>query len=173
MAERRVLFEHIEEPGIETRSVYERVGGYQGLKKAVTLDRQAVIDEVKVSGLRGRGGAGFPTWIKWNGIPKDTLKPHYVICNADEGEPGTFKDRELMLRLPHMLVEGMIIAGFATRATRGYVYIRGEFVESAQSVRKAIDEAYAAGYLGKNILGIADFNFDLYVHMGGGSYECG
>jgi NADH-quinone oxidoreductase subunit F len=172
MAELKVLFEHIDRPGIETLAVYEQVGGYAGLKKAVTMDRQAVIDEVKTSGLRGRGGAGFPTWIKWNGIPKDTTKTHYVLCNADEGEPGTYKDRELMLKLPHMMVEGMIIAAYATLATKGYVYIRGEFVESAQAVRNAIDEAYARGYLGKNILG-AGFDFDLYVHMGAGSYECG
>ena len=172
MAELKLLYKHIDVPGIETIAQYEANGGYSGLKKAVTLDRQAVIDEVKTSGLRGRGGAGFPTWIKWNGIPKDTSKTHYVICNADEGEPGTFKDRELMLRLPHMLVEGMAIAGYSTLATKGYVYIRGEFVESAMAVRKAIDEAYAKGYLGKNILG-KGFDFDLYVHMGAGSYECG
>jgi NADH-quinone oxidoreductase subunit F len=172
MAELKVLFEHIDKPGIETMAVYEQVGGYAGLKKAVTMDRQAVIDEVKTSGLRGRGGAGFPTWIKWNGIPKDTAKTHYVLCNADEGEPGTYKDRELMLKLPHMMVEGMIIAAYATMATKGFVYIRGEFVESAQAVRNAIDEAYTKGYLGKNILG-AGFDFDLYVHMGAGSYECG
>jgi NADH-quinone oxidoreductase subunit F len=172
MAELKVLFKNIGEPGIENLDVYERTGGYAGLKKAVGMDRQAVIDEVKSSGLRGRGGAGFPTWIKWNGIPKDTAKPHYVLCNADEGEPGTFKDRELMLALPHLMIEGMIIAGYATQAQSGYVYIRGEFVESAQAVRKAIDQAYTAGYLGKNILG-KGFDFDLYVHMGAGSYECG
>lgn len=173
MAELKVLFEHIEKAGIETLKVYEQNGGYAGLKKAVTMERQAVIDEVKTSGLRGRGGAGFPTWIKWNGIPKDTAKPHYVLCNADEGEPGTFKDRELMIALPHMVVEGMIIAGYATLAQTGYVYIRGEFVEPAQRMRAAIDEAYAAGYLGKNILGVEGFNFDLHIHMGAGSYECG
>jgi NADH-quinone oxidoreductase subunit F len=172
MAELKLLLKHRDEDGIEGMATYERVGGYVGLKKAVAMDRQAVIDEVKASGLRGRGGAGFPTWIKWNGIPKDTSKPHYVVCNADEGEPGTYKDRELMLKLPHMMVEGMIIAGYATQSQRGYVYIRGEFVESAVAVRNAIDEAYAKGYLGKNILG-AGFDFDLYVHMGAGSYECG
>jgi NADH-quinone oxidoreductase subunit F len=173
MAELKVLFEHIDKAGIETLKVYEQNGGYAGLKKAVTMERQAVIDEVKTSGLRGRGGAGFPTWIKWNGIPKDTAKPHYVLCNADEGEPGTFKDRELMIALPHMIVEGMAIAGFATLSQTGYIYIRGEFVECAQRMRAAIDEAYAAGYLGKNILGVQGFNFDLHIHMGAGSYECG
>jgi NADH-quinone oxidoreductase subunit F len=111
--------------------------------------------------------------MKWNGIPKDTSKPHYLICNADEGEPGTFKDRELLLKLPHQLVEGMIIAAYAIQAQKGYVYIRGEFVESAQKVRKAIDQAYDKGYLGKNICGKEGFDFDLYIHMGAGSYECG
>lgn len=173
MAELLVLLKNRDEAGIENIDTYEKFGGYAGLKKAVTMDRQAVIDEVKTSGLRGRGGAGFPTWIKWNGIPKDTAKPHYVICNADEGEPGTFKDRELMERLPHMVIEGMIIAGFATQAQAGYIYIRGEFIEQAQIVRKAIDQAYAKGYLGKEILGVKGFDFNLYIHMGAGSYECG
>lgn len=173
MAEKRVLFEHRYVDNIHDLSVWEPLGGYSSLKKAVGMDRQAVIDEVKTSGLRGRGGAGFPTWIKWNGIPKDDEKPHYVICNADEGEPGTFKDREIMEAHPHILVEGMAIAGWATRATKGFVYIRGEFVEPAQRVRKAIDQAYAAGYLGKNICGVKGFDFDLHIHLGAGSYECG
>jgi len=173
MAIMNLLFANRNVPNIEDLSVYEANGGYSGLRRAITLERQAVIDEVKVSGLRGRGGAGFPTWIKWNGLPKNYDKPHYVICNADEGEPGTYKDRELMLKLAHTLVEGMIIAGFATYSKAGYIYIRGEYVEPAWQVRKAIDQAYAAGYLGKNILGIPGFNFDLYIHMGAGSYECG
>jgi len=172
MAERKVLLAHRDEPGIENIETYEKFGGYEGLKKAVTMERQAVIDEVKTSGLRGRGGAGFPTWIKWNGIPKDTARPHYVLCNADEGEPGTFKDRELMLKLPHMVVEGIIIGGYATQSKAGYIYIRGEFVEPARQIRKAIDQAYQKGYLGKNILN-KGFDFDLYIHMGAGSYECG
>lgn len=172
MAEKLVLLQHRDEPGIENIETYEKFGGYEGLKKAVMMERQAVIDEVKTSGLRGRGGAGFPTWIKWNGIPKDTARPHYVLCNADEGEPGTFKDRELMLKLPHMVVEGIIIGGYATQSKTGYIYIRGEFVEPARQIRKAIDQAYQKGYLGKNILG-RGFDFDLYIHMGAGSYECG
>src|SRR5437867_2092247 len=150
MAELKVLFKNIDEPGIENIDTYEKFGGYAGLKKSVKMDRQTVIDEVKTSGLRGRGGAGFPTWIKWNGIPKDTAKPHYVLCNADEGEPGTYKDRELMDRLPHMMIEGMLIAGFATQSQVGYVYIRGEFIAQAQKVRAAIDQAHAKGYLGKD-----------------------
>lgn len=173
MAELKLLLKHRDEAGSETMAVYEKNCGYAGLRKAVKMDRQAIIDEVKASGLRGRGGAGFPTWIKWNGIPKDTSKTHYIVCNADEGEPGTFKDRELMIDLPHMMIEGMIIAAFATQSAKGYVYIRGEFVASAKSVRNAIDEAYAKGFLGKDILGVKGFHFDLYVHMGAGSYECG
>ncbi len=168
-----LLYENRDVQNIENLDVYEAHGGYQGLRRAVTLERQAVIDEIKTSGLRGRGGAGFPTWIKWNGLPKNFDKPHYIICNADEGEPGTYKDRELLLKLPHLLVEGMIVAGYACCGTAGYIYIRGEYVEPAWQIRKAIDQAYKQGYLGKNILGIEGFNFDLYVHMGAGSYECG
>lgn len=172
MAELKVLFKDIDVPGIERLEVYEQHGGYSALRKALGMTRQQVIDEVKASGLRGRGGAGFPAWIKWNGIPKDESLPHYVQCNADEGEPGTFKDRELMLRHPHQLIEGIIIAGYATLSKVGYIYIRGEYTEPARVMRRAIDEAYRAGYLGKNILG-SGVDFDLYIHMGAGSYECG
>lgn len=172
MAELKVLFKDIDVPGIQTLEVYEQYGGYSALRKALGMTRQQVIDEVKASGLRGRGGAGFPAWIKWNGIPKDEGKPHYVQCNADEGEPGTFKDRELMMRHPHQLIEGIIIAGYATLSKVGYIYIRGEYTEPARVMRRAIDEAYRAGYLGKNILG-SGVDFDLYIHMGAGSYECG
>jgi NADH-quinone oxidoreductase subunit F len=168
-----LLFANRDVPNIEEIDVYERNGGYAGLKKAVTMERQAVVDEVKTSSLRGRGGAGFPTWIKWNGLPKNYDRPHYVLCNADEGEPGTYKDRELMLKCAHLLVEGMIIAGYATYSKIGYIYIRGEYVEPAWQVRKAIDQAYAKGYLGKNILGIEGFDYDLHIHLGAGSYECG
>lgn len=173
MAELNLLFANRNVPGIENMDVYEAHGGYKGLKNAVALDRQAVIDEVKAAGLRGRGGAGFPTWIKWNGMPKNYDKPHYMICNADEGEPGTYKDRELMLKVAHTLVEGLIIAAYATFSKVGYIYIRGEYVQSGWQVRKAIDQAYKAGYLGKNILGVEGFDLDLYIQMGAGSYECG
>ncbi|HZO90270.1 MAG TPA: NADH-quinone oxidoreductase subunit NuoF [Chthonomonadaceae bacterium] len=173
MAILNLLFEHRDVPNIEEIDVYEQHGGYAGLRRAILLERQAVVDEIKTSGLRGRGGAGFPTWIKWNGLPKNYDKPHYVICNADEGEPGTYKDRELMLKLAHLLVEGMIIAGYATYSKKGYIYIRGEYVEPAWQVRKAIDQAYEKGYLGKNILGVEGFDYDLYIHLGAGSYECG
>lgn len=172
MAEYKLLLEHSADPNFRTLDGYLAKGGYEGLKKALGMDRQAVIDEVKASGLRGRGGAGFPTWIKWNGIEKEKTKPHYLICNADEGEPGTFKDKQLMETTPLILVEGMTIAAHAVQADAGYIYIRGEFVDAARSLRNAIDQAYAAGYLGKNILG-SGLDFDLYIHMGAGSYECG
>ncbi len=172
MAVKHILSRYHETPNLENMDVYVAQGGYNSLRKALKMERQAVIDEVKASGLRGRGGAGFPTWIKWNGIPKNLDKPHYILANADEGEPGTFKDRELMLRNPHQLVEGMIIAGYCTQSACGYVYIRGEYTQPAASVRKAIDEAYAAGFLGKNILG-SGVDYDLYIHMGAGAYECG
>ncbi len=173
MAIKNLLFAGRDLANIENLDVYESIGGYAGLKKAAAIERAAVIDEIKASGLRGRGGAGFPAFIKWGGLPKNYDAPHYVICNADEGEPGTYKDRELMLKFPHLLVEGVTIAGYATHSKKGYIYIRGEYVEPAFQVRKAIDQAYKAGYLGKNILAVEGFDFDLYVHMGAGSYECG
>lgn len=173
MAERLLLLEHTNDPNYRTVEGYTEKGGYEALKKAVEMDRQAIIDQIKASGLRGRGGAGFPTWIKWNGIPKNkAAKKHYVLCNADEGEPGTFKDKELMENTPHLVIEGMIIAGFATQADIGYIYIRAEFMDAARAIKSAIDEAYAKGILGKNILG-SGWDFDIYVHLGAGSYECG
>lgn len=172
MAEYKLLLEHAHDPAYATLDGYLSKGGYEGLKKALKMDRQAVIDEVKASGLRGRGGAGFPTWIKWNGIEKEKSKPHYMVCNADEGEPGTFKDKQLMEEVPFLLIEGMTIGGYATQADCGYIYIRAEFVDAAKALRLAIDEAYAKGYLGKNILG-SGYDFDLYIHLGAGSYECG
>lgn len=172
MAEYKLLLEHASDPAYRTLAGYRAKGGYKGLEKALKMDRQAVIDEVKASGLRGRGGAGFPTWIKWNGIEKDKAQPHYMICNADEGEPGTFKDKQLMEETPFLMIEGMTIGGFATQADAGYIYIRGEFLDAAKATRHAIDEAYEAGLLGKNIQG-SGYDFDLYVHLGAGSYECG
>jgi len=172
MAELKLLLEHANDPSYATLNGYLAKSGYEGLKKALTMEKQAVIDHIKASGLRGRGGAGFPTWIKWNGIEKDKVRPHYMVCNADEGEPGTFKDKELMEKVPFQLVEGMTIGGFATQAECGYIYIRAEFMDAAKALRVAIDEAYAAGYLGKNILG-SGYDFDLYIHLGAGSYECG
>ncbi len=172
MAERKLILEFVHEADYATLKGYESHGGYEGLKKALGMERSAVIDEVKASGLRGRGGAGFPTWIKWSGIPKEKSGPHYLICNADEGEPGTFKDKQIMEQNPHVLVEGMIIAGWATQADAGYIYIRAEFADAARAVRRAIDEAYAAGHLGQNIHG-SGWGMDLHIHLGAGSYECG
>jgi len=172
MAEYKLILEHAHDPAFATFAGYQKTGGFKALEKALGMERQAVIDEVKASGLRGRGGAGFPTWIKWNGIPKEKKSPSYVLCNADEGEPGTFKDKQIMEQTPFLLIEGMTIAGYATQSEVGYIYIRGEFVDAARALRSAIDEAYAKGMLGKNIFG-KGFDFDLYIHMGAGSYECG
>ncbi|MCW5936354.1 MAG: NADH-quinone oxidoreductase subunit NuoF [Fimbriimonadaceae bacterium] len=172
MAEKKLLLEHAHDPAYRTLDGYRAKGGYKALEKAVGMERQAVIDEMKASGLRGRGGAGFPTWIKWNGIEKVKTAPHYIVCNADEGEPGTFKDKQLMEQTPFLVIEGMTIAGWATQGDHGYIYIRAEFVDAAKALRKALDEAYAAGLLGKNILG-SGWDFELDIHLGAGSYECG
>ncbi|MBV6458218.1 MAG: NADH-quinone oxidoreductase subunit 1 [Fimbriimonadaceae bacterium] len=172
MAEYKLLLEHAHDPAFATLDGYRAKGGFEALKKALGMERQAVIDQVKASGLRGRGGAGFPTWIKWNGIEKEKVRRHYILCNADEGEPGTFKDKQLMEETPFLVIEGMTIAGYATQGDQGFIYIRGEFVDAARAMRKAIDEAYAAGLLGKNIMG-SGFDFDLDIHLGAGSYECG
>lgn len=172
MAELKLLFKHAHDEAYRTLDGYLANGGYVALDRALRMERQQIIDEVKASGLRGRGGAGFPTWIKWNGLAKDKVKRHYVVCNADEGEPGTFKDKQLMEETPFLLIEGMTIAGLATQGDAGYIYIRGEFVDAAKALRSAIDEAYAKGYLGQNIRGSGK-SFDLYIHMGAGSYECG
>jgi len=172
MAEYKLLLEHAHDPTYATLDGYRSKGGYEALQKSLGMERQSVIDQVKASGLRGRGGAGFPTWIKWNGIEKEKVRRHYILCNADEGEPGTFKDKQLMEETPFLVIEGMTIAGYATQGDQGFIYIRGEFVDAARAMRKAIDEAYAAGLLGKNILG-SGFDFDLDIHLGAGSYECG
>ena len=153
--------------------VFLENGGYQALEKALKqMTPDTIIDEVKKSSLRGRGGAGFPTGMKWSFVPKDSPKPKYVICNADESEPGTCKDRPLMEMDPHQLIEGIIIAGRAINAHHGFIYIRGEYRYVLDIVDEAIEEAYARGYLGKNILG-SGFDFDLLIHTGAGAYECG
>jgi NADH-quinone oxidoreductase subunit F len=150
-----------------------QMGAYQALEKALKeMTPEQIIDEVKKSSLRGRGGAGFPTGVKWSFVPKDSPKPKYVICNADESEPGTCKDRPLMEMDPHQLIEGIIIAGRAIHSHQGFVYIRGEYRYVLDIVDEAIGEAYARGYLGKNILG-SGFDFDLLIHTGAGAYECG
>ena len=153
--------------------VYLRQGGYQALAKALKeMTPEAIIEEVKKSNLRGRGGAGFPTGMKWSFVPKDSPKEKYVICNADESEPGTCKDRPLMEMDPHQLIEGMVIAGRAIHSHRGFIYIRGEYRYVLDIVDGAIAEAYAHGYLGKNILD-SGYDFDLLTHTGAGAYECG
>ncbi len=172
MAEHKLLLKHAHDATYKTLAGYQSNGGYKSLARALKMEKQAVIDEIKTSGLRGRGGAGFPTWIKWNGLAKEKKSTHYVICNADEGEPGTFKDKQLMETCPFLLIEGMTIAAYAVQGDVGYIYIRAEFLDAAKAVRNAIDEAYAKNLLGKNILG-TDFSFDLHVHLGAGSYECG
>jgi len=151
---------------------YLASGGYEGLRKALAMSPGDVTEEVKASGLRGRGGAGFPTGVKWSFIPKDTGKPIYLACNADEGEPGTFKDRELMERDPHQLIEGIAIASYAVGCHRAFIYLRGEFLEAGRTVERAVREAYERGYLGRGIAG-SGFDLDLVVHRGAGSYECG
>ncbi len=153
-------------------SVYESTGGYQNLKKLFGMQPGDVIEEVKKSGLRGRGGAGFPTGLKWSFVPKDSPKPKYLCVNADESEPGTFKDRYLLELDPHRLIEGMIICSYAIDCHNAYVYIRGEFVYPKVQLEKAIEEAYQKGYLGKNILG-SGFDLEITVHRGAGAYICG
>ncbi|OQX41278.1 MAG: NADH-quinone oxidoreductase subunit F, partial [Candidatus Sedimenticola endophacoides] len=153
---------------------YQSRGGYEQLKRILAgeITPAQVIDEVKAANLRGRGGAGFPTGMKWSFISREAPGQKYVVCNSDEGEPGTFKDRDILRYNPHQLIEGMIIAGYAIGATRGYNYIRGEFWEPYMRFQGAIDEAREAGLLGENILG-SGFDFDLHVHLGGGAYVCG
>ena len=152
---------------------YEKTGGYQALRKVLGKIAPAdITDMVKKSGLRGRGGAGFPTGIKWSFLPKDHPGPRYLCCNADESEPGTFKDRQLIERDPHQMLEGMLIACYAIGCEIGYIYIRGEFVLGAQILEKALAEARQAGYVGKNILGTG-ISIDIWVHRGAGAYICG
>lgn len=150
---------------------YEANNGYKVLKKALKMQPQGIIDEVKAAGLRGRGGAGFPTGVKWGFLP-DNKETRYLLCNADEGEPGTFKDRMMMEKAPHQLIEGMIISAFAVKSPKSYIYIRGEYDESIRIVRKALEEAYQAGYLGQNILG-SGFDHEMDVYAGAGAYICG
>jgi NADH-quinone oxidoreductase subunit F len=150
---------------------YKKNGGYLELAKALKMQPQQIIDEVKASGLRGRGGAGFPTGTKWSFLPKNG-EPRYLLCNADEGEPGTFKDRLMMERAPHQLIEGMIISAFAIGSKKSYIYVRGEYHYPISVLEKAIREAYDAGYLGKNILG-SGFDHDMDVYSGAGAYICG
>lgn len=166
------LYARVGKQGSYTIDSYKEDGGYTSLKRAFQIGPDAIIDEMKKSGLRGRGGAGFPTGMKWSFMPLKDGRQHYIICNADESEPGSFKDRYLLTEDPHQLIEGMIIAGYAMRASVGYIYIRGEYVLAAERMWAAIKEARAAGLLGKNIQG-SGFDFDLQVHRGAGAYICG
>lgn len=167
-----VITKHIHEDNCESLDFYLKQGGYSAMKKALGMTPELVVEEVKKSNLRGRGGAGFPTGMKWSFMPKDPLdkdgkrKPKYLVCNADEGEPGTFKDRLIMTKTPHLLIEGMIIAGHAIGAERGYIYIRGEFVQEARMLEKALQEARKHGVLGNG-------GFDLFIYRGAGAYICG
>ncbi|MFN0088494.1 MAG: NADH-quinone oxidoreductase subunit NuoF [Blastocatellia bacterium] len=154
-------------------AVYEETGGYKALPKALReFKPEQIIDEVKKSVLRGRGGAGFGTGMKWSFVPKESKRPKYLVCNADESEPGTGKDRDLMRYDPHQMIEGMIISAFAIGANASYIYIRGEYWYIKEILEKALADAYAKGYLGKNILG-SGFDHDMYVHPGAGAYICG
>ena len=171
--EHRMIFRNVDRVDWDTSmSRYLAEGGYEQLKKAITMDPKAIIDEVKTSGLRGRGGAGFPTGVKWTFIPPTNTKPVYLICNADESEPGTFKDRYIMHQDPHQLIEGMVISCFAVGAHTAYIYVREEFPEAAKILEHAIWEAHQKGFLGKNVCG-SGFGLEIYVHRGAGAYICG
>ncbi|MGW0041506.1 NADH-quinone oxidoreductase subunit NuoF [Rhodococcus sp. NPDC003348] len=179
-----VLSRYWDEPRSWTLETYLRHDGYRGLRAALAQGPDAVIDTVKASGLRGRGGAGFPTGTKWSFIPQDPAgagaqngttaggKPHYLVVNADESEPGTCKDMPLMLATPHALIEGVVIAAYAIRARHAFIYVRGEVVPVLRRLQSAVAEAYAAGYLGRDILG-SGFDLDVVVHAGAGAYICG
>jgi NADH-quinone oxidoreductase subunit F len=172
MSAEKVISKNWGKPDSHTLATYQRNGGYAGLKKALEMQPAAVIDEVKKSNLRGRGGAGFPTGMKWSFVPKDSPKPKYLAINADESEPGTFKDRYIMENDPHMMLEGIAIASYAFGAHQAYIYIRGEFKYPAERVNQAIAEAYAAGIFGKKVLG-KDYALDCYLVRGAGAYICG
>ncbi len=159
-------------PNSRALATYLSKGGYNALKKVMSMQSPQIIEEVKQSGLRGRGGAGFPTGLKWSFVPQNIPGPRYLICNNDEGEPGTFKDRYIAELSPHMVVEGMVIAAKAIGATKGYIYTRYEFFDEIKWLETAIQEAYAAGFLGKNIQG-SGFDFDLDHYTGAGAYICG
>lgn len=170
---RKLLLENIEKPDINTIDGYLKYGGYRSLDKVLKgMSPDEVTEEVKTSGLRGRGGAGFSTGLKWTFIDKSTDKPRYLLCNADESEPGTFKDRLLMEKNPHLLIEGMILSSYALGCHTAYIYIRGEYMFIIRILERAIQEAYAKGFLGQNING-SGYNLDLYVHPGAGAYICG
>ena len=171
--QRRIIFKHIDEAGYTNDlACYVRHGGYEMLKKAVAMQPAAIIDEVKKAGLRGRGGAGFPCGVKWGLVDRKSGKPIYLVVNADESEPGTFKDRYIMHQDPHQLIEGIMISAWANNVKQAYIYIRGDFPEGARILEKAIAEARADGFAGPHILGTA-YGCEIYVHRGAGAYICG
>ena len=167
-----VLSKHFGDPEARGYAGWVKHGGYQALRKAVGMTREAIVEEIKASGLRGRGGAGFPTGLKWSFMPKEVVKPHYLICNADESEPGTFKDREIMRWTPHALIEGCAIGSYAIGAETCYIYIRGEFTEPLRVMEEAVRDAYREGILGKSAMGTGK-RIDVHVHKGAGAYICG
>lgn len=172
MPEQRVIRNYVDRPNSYTIGSYLSSGGYSALRKAFGIAPGEVTDAVKKSGLRGRGGAGFPAGIKWSFIPPDSKKPVYLCCNADESEPGSFKDREILEKDPHQMIEGIIIACYAIRSHKAYIYIRGEMPYGAKRIQQAIEEAYEHGYLGKNIL-LSGFDLDMKLYIGAGAYICG
>jgi NADH-quinone oxidoreductase subunit F len=169
---KKLLLEKAHVEGIRYFDVYRREGGYAAVEKALKMDPAAIVEEVKKSGLRGRGGAGFPSGMKWSFLAKPEGVPRYLVCNADESEPGTFKDRYLMEFLPHLLIEGLIVSSFALGSNRTYIYIRGEYAWIVAILEQAIAEAKQNGFLGKNILG-SGFDCEIYVQRGAGAYICG
>ncbi len=171
-SETPVLTKHFGDPEARTLAGWKARGGYAALEKALAMTPDDVIEVVKASGLRGRGGAGFPAGIKWSFMPKERVKPHYLCCNADESEPGTFKDRELMRWTPHQLIEGCMIAAHAIQAEHVYIYCRGEFFEATQVLARAVEEAYEAGIIGSDAMG-SGHTIDVTVHVGAGAYICG
>ncbi len=170
---KKLLLANAHVPGIRSFEVYRREGGYRSVEKALkSMTPDTIVEEVKKSGLRGRGGAGFPAGMKWSFIAKPEGVPRHLVCNADESEPGTFKDRYLMEFIPHLLIEGMVVSSFALGSNVSYIYIRGEYAWIVDILEAAIDEAKANGFLGKNILG-SGFDCEIYVHRGAGAYICG
>jgi NADH-quinone oxidoreductase subunit F len=169
---KRIISANFDKPGANRLPVYEELGGYRSIPKLFRMNPSEVIEEVKKSGLRGRGGAGFSAGMKWSFVPKDMNKPKYLCVNADEGEPGTFKDRKILVLDPHRLIEGIIICCWAVGIHKAYVYVRGEYDTPIRKLQAAIDEAYAKGYLGKHVFG-SGFDLDIYVHRGAGAYICG
>jgi NADH-quinone oxidoreductase subunit F len=169
----KVLLRNIDVPDSHTLAVYRSRGGYRAWEEVVKNFRpEQLIEEVKASGLRGRGGAGFPTGMKWSFVPKDSPKPKYLVCNADESEPGTFKDRLLIEKDPHAVIEGTLIAAYAIQSHTAFIYIRGELAFGAKRLEQAVHESIEAGYIGKNIMG-SGYDLDVIVHKGAGAYICG